>query len=46
MADHTLRPWAAGAGVEWRSLANRIGLEVRYSLADLEFRTGSPREHY
>ncbi|MCY4598407.1 MAG: hypothetical protein OXF27_00590 [Acidobacteria bacterium] len=38
--DHTLRPWVAGAGVEWGSLANRLGLEVRYSAAELEFRTG------
>ena len=38
--DHTLRPWVAGAGVEWGSLANRVGLEVRYSAADLDFRTG------
>ena len=40
VADHTLRPWVAGAGVEWGSLANRVRLEVRYSAADLEFRTG------
>ena len=40
VADHTLRPWVAGAGVEWGNLANRVGLEVRYSPADLEFRTG------
>ena len=40
VADHTLRPWVAGAGVEWGSLANRVGLQVRYSAADLEFRTG------
>ena len=40
VADHTLRPWVAGAGVEWGSLANRVGLEVRYSAAELEFRTG------
>ncbi len=40
VADHTLRPWVAGAGVEWGGLANRIGLEVRYSAAALEFRTG------
>ena len=40
VANHTLRPWVAGAGVEWGSLANRVGLEVRYSPADLEFRTG------
>ena len=39
-AEHTLRPWAAGAGVESGSLANRVRLEVRYSAADLEFRTG------
>ncbi len=38
--DHTLRPWVAGAGVEWGSLANRVGVEVRYSAAALEFRTG------
>ena len=40
VADHALRPWVAGAGVEWGSLANRVGLEVRYSAADLVFRTG------
>ena len=40
VANHTLRPWVAGVGVEWGSLANRIGLEVRYSAADLVFRTG------
>ncbi len=40
VAEHTLRPWVAGAGVEWGSLANRIGLEVRYSATELEFRTG------
>ena len=40
MAAHTLRPWVAGAGVEWGSLVNRVGLEVRYSAAHLEFRTG------
>ena len=40
MRDHTLRPWVAGAGVEGGSLANRVGLEVRYSVADLDFRTG------
>ncbi len=40
VADHTLRPWVAGAGLEWGSLANRVGLEVRYSAAALEFRTG------
>ena len=40
VADHTLRPWVAGVGVEWGSLANRVGLEVRYSAAALEFRTG------
>ena len=39
-ADYTLRPWVVGVGAEWGSLANRIGLEVRYSTADLEFRTG------
>ena len=38
--NHTLRPWVAGVGMEWGSVANRIGLEVRYSEADLEFRTG------
>ena len=38
--DHTFRPWVAGAGVEWGSLANRVRLEVRYSEAELEFRTG------
>ena len=41
VADHTLRPWVAGAGVELGGLANRVGLEVRYSAADLEFRTGA-----
>ncbi len=40
VADHTLRPRVAGVGVEWGSLASRIGLEVRYSAAELEFRTG------
>lgn len=40
VADHTLRPWVVGVGVEWGSLASRIGLEVRYSAAELEFRTG------
>ena len=40
VADHTLRPWMAGVGIEWGSLASRIGLEVRYSGADLDFRTG------
>lgn len=40
MADHTLRPWVAGAGMEWGSFANRVGLEVRYSAANLEFHTG------
>ena len=40
VADHTLRPWVVGVGVEWGSPANRVGLEVRYSAADLEFRTG------
>ena len=40
VADHTLRPWIAGAGVEWGSRANRIGVEVRYAAADLEFPTG------
>ena len=38
--DHTLRPWVAGAGVEWGSMANRVGLEVRHSAAELAFRTG------
>ena len=38
--DHTLRPRVAGAGVEWGSLANRVGLEVRYTASDLDFRTG------
>ena len=40
VADHTLRPWVVGAGVEWGSRANRVGVEVRYAAADLEFRTG------
>ena len=40
MANHTLPPWVVGVGAEWGSLASRIGLEVRYSSADLEFRTG------
>ena len=40
VADHTLRPWVVGVGVEWGSLVSRIGLEVRYSAAELEFRTG------
>ena len=40
VADHTLRPWVVGVGVEWGSLASRIGLEVRYSATELEFRTG------
>ena len=40
VADHTLRPWVVGVGAEWGSLANRVGLEVRYSTADLDFRTG------
>ncbi|MDE0712891.1 MAG: hypothetical protein OXH60_12250 [Rhodospirillales bacterium] len=40
VADYTLRPWVAGVGVEWGSLESRIGLEVRYSAADLELRTG------
>lgn len=40
VAGHTLRPWVVGAGVEWGSLVRRFGLEVRYSAADLEFRTG------
>ena len=39
-ANHTFRPWVVGVGVEWGSLASRIGLEVRYSSADLEFHTG------
>ena len=39
-SDYTLRPWIVGAGAEWGSLASRIGLEVRYSAADLKFRTG------
>ena len=39
-ADHTLRPWVAGTGVEWGSVANRVRLEIRYSAAELEFRTG------
>ena len=38
--DNTLRPWVAGGGVEWGSLANRVGLEVRYSSAELEFHSG------
>ena len=38
--DHTLRPWMAGAGVEWGSRTNRIGSEVRRAAADLQFRTG------
>ncbi len=40
VADHTLQPWVVGVGVEWGSLASRIGLEVRYSAAELELRTG------
>ncbi len=40
VADHRLRPWVAGAGVEWGGRPNRVGLEVRYSAAALEFRTG------
>jgi len=40
VADHTLRPRVVGVGVEWGSLVRRFGLEVRYSAADLEFRTG------
>lgn len=40
VADHTLRPWIAGAGMEWGSRTNRIGVEVRHAAADLEFRTG------
>ncbi len=40
VADHTLRPWAVGVGVEWGNLVNRFGLEVRHSAAALEFRTG------
>ena len=39
-ADHTLRPWIAGAGVEWGNRANRIAAELRYAAADLAFRTG------
>lgn len=39
-ADHTLRPWVAGVGVEWGDLNSRIGIEVRYSAADLGYRTG------
>lgn len=38
--DYTLRPWVAGVGVEWGDLKSRIGIEVRYSAADLRFRTG------
>ncbi len=40
VADRTLRPRVIGVGVEWGSLVRRFGLEVRYSAADLEFRTG------
>ncbi len=40
VADRTLRPWVVGVGAEWGSLTNRIGLQVRYSAADLDFRTG------
>ena len=40
VADRTLHPWVVGVGVEWGSLASRVGLEVRYSAAELEFRTG------
>ena len=40
VADHTLRPWIVGVGVEWGSLVRRFGLEVLYSAADLELRTG------
>ena len=40
VADHTLWPWVAGVGVEWKALTGQIGLEVRYSAAELEFRTG------
>jgi len=40
VADHTLRPWMAGVGIEWGSLASRIELEIRYLTADLEFRSG------
>ena len=40
VADHSLQPWVVGVGVAWGSLANRFGLEVRYSAADLGFRTG------
>ena len=39
-SGHTLRPWIVGVGAEWGSLTDRVGLEVRYSAADLEFRTG------
>ena len=39
--DHTLRPRVVGVGAEWGSLESRVGLEVRYVAADLEFRTGS-----
>lgn len=39
-ADRTLRPWVAGVGVEWGDLNSRIGIEVRYSAADLSYRTG------
>ena len=39
-ADHTLRPWIAGAAVERGNSPNRVRLEVRYSAADLDFRTG------
>ena len=37
--DHTLRPWVVGAGLEWGSRANRLGVEVRYSAAELVFHT-------
>ena len=40
VADHTLRPRVVGVGAEWGSPASRVALEVRYSAADLEFRTG------
>ncbi len=38
--EHTLRPRVVGADAEWGSLASRIGLGVRHSAAELEFRTG------
>ena len=37
--DHTLRPWLLGAGLEWGSRSNRIGVEIRHAAADLNFRT-------